>query len=498
MNFFVNQYLVTKNSSIEHAELKRLALFNGHEPGSAKLLTQDFAPTLDQTLERFGLQRDAVINMYDFFAGTTDYVGAPLKVDGLAYDGDLQMGTGNNFRELKRGGRLVSEVHFIGGTVAQVGNVDYFDDAGNLTLRQIYDLRGFLAVNQYYGRAGELFYERYQRPDGTVYLERYYVQSTENTPINSLNVLKDYQGRDRFFYDQEGLFTFFLDEVNRAFDENNRFFADRPAVAINPILNMTSKVKRYLWLAMRAVDDGQDLATGSLDTMVDAAVQHGHKWTGVVVATAAQAADLKPRLPKGLKCYVVNNSPVKVDRTPILIQDRPAQRVIAVGRLGADKQTDQLIDLFARVHTARPKATLTFYGYGNQADMQSYQERVKAANLEQVVTFADYVVDLEPVYDQASLLVDASRVDAQPLAMAEALSHGVPVVSYDYAYGPSELVIPGQTGELVPLGNRDAFVKAVIDLLSDPTKLQDFSTAAYQNLTPFSEATTWQQWQALK
>ena len=52
MNFFVNQYLVTKNSSIEHAELKRLALFNGHEPGSAKLLTQDFAPTLDQTLER--------------------------------------------------------------------------------------------------------------------------------------------------------------------------------------------------------------------------------------------------------------------------------------------------------------------------------------------------------------------------------------------------------------------------------------------------------------
>ena len=480
MNFFVNQYLVTKNSSIEHAELKRLALFNGHEPGSAKLLTQDFAPTLDQTLERFGLQRDAVINMFDFFAGTTDYVGAPLKVDGLAYDGDLQMGTGNNFRELKRGGRLVSEVHFIGGTVAQVGNVDYFDDAGNLTLRQIYDLRGFLAVNQYYGRAGELFYERYQRPDGTVYLERYYVQSTENTPINSLNVLKDYQGRDRFFYDQEGLFTFFLDEVNRAFGENNRFFADRPAVAINPILNMTSKVKRYLWLAMRAVDDGQDLATGSLDTMVDAALQHGRKWTGVVVATAAQAADLKPRLPKGLKCYVVNNSPVKVDRTPILIQDRPAQRVIAVGRLGADKQTDQLIDLFARVHTVRPKATLTFYGYGNQADMQSYQEQVKAANLEQVVTFADYVVD------------------AQPLAMAEALSHGVPVVSYDYAYGPSELVIPGQTGELVPLGNRDAFVKAVIDLLSDPTKLQDFSTAAYQNLTPFSEATTWQQWQALK
>ena len=79
MNFFVNQYLVTKNSSIEHAELKRLALFNGHEPGSAKLLTQDFAPTLDQTLERFGLQRDAVINMFDFFCGHHRLRGGALK-----------------------------------------------------------------------------------------------------------------------------------------------------------------------------------------------------------------------------------------------------------------------------------------------------------------------------------------------------------------------------------------------------------------------------------
>lgn len=77
MNFFVNQYLVTKNSSIEHAELKRLALFNGHEPGSAKLLTQDFAPTLDQTLERFGLQRDAVINMFDFLRAPPTTWGRP-------------------------------------------------------------------------------------------------------------------------------------------------------------------------------------------------------------------------------------------------------------------------------------------------------------------------------------------------------------------------------------------------------------------------------------
>lgn len=72
--------------------------------------------------------------MFDFFVGIIDYVGVFLKVDGLVYDGDLQMGIGNNFCELKCGGWLVSEVYFIGGMVVQVGNVDYFDDVGNLIL----------------------------------------------------------------------------------------------------------------------------------------------------------------------------------------------------------------------------------------------------------------------------------------------------------------------------------------------------------------------------
>ena len=77
MDFFVNQYLLGKNSSVEHAELKRLQLFKDHQ-APAQLVTRDFDPVLHRTMQRFGVTNDQLTNLYDFFAQTTDYQGQPL------------------------------------------------------------------------------------------------------------------------------------------------------------------------------------------------------------------------------------------------------------------------------------------------------------------------------------------------------------------------------------------------------------------------------------
>ena len=74
MLFFVNQYLLGSNSSVEHAEIKREKLFTANGT-AAKMVTRDFDPVLHHTLPRFGLDDSQVVNMFDFFAGTTDYQG---------------------------------------------------------------------------------------------------------------------------------------------------------------------------------------------------------------------------------------------------------------------------------------------------------------------------------------------------------------------------------------------------------------------------------------
>lgn len=494
MFFFVNQYLLSSNSSVEHAEIKRLKLFAAHHV-AAKLVTRDFDPIIHATLLRFGLNDSQLVNMFDFFAGTTDYQGKVLRTENLNLPFDYQVGTGSNSRAVKDGQRLVAEVFFVGGTVGQVDRVDWYDPAGNLTLRERYDLRGYKAVDQFFGEDGNMHYERYYRPDGSIYMERYYVQSVQNTPINSLNVLRDYQGKDYYFDNFDDLFVFFLNELNRTTEEQNTFIADRPAMAVQPVLRIADDAKKYLWLPINHVDDGQNLLNGPMNGMLkDPFTTDLAKWDGIIVMTEQQARNLRKRLGKKAPIMVINGVPVKHPVKRVAMNKRTRYQMIYVGRLGEDKQIGQLLSMFAQIQKQVPLSELTLYGYGAPADVKRYKDQVNKAGLDAFVKFAGYQVNLQQAYDQTQLFVDASRIDAQPLAMGEALSHGVPVVSYDYLYGPASMVKSGVNGELIPLNNQRRFVETVVKLLKNPAELQKLSTGAYASLDPISDTTTWQQW----
>lgn len=494
MFFFVNQYLLSSNSSVEHAEIKRLKLFKANHT-VAKLVTRDFDPIIHATLRRFGLDDHQLVNMFDFFAGTTAYQGKVLRTKDLHLPFDYQVGTGNNSRDVMDGQRLVAQVFFVGGTVGQVDLVDWYDPAGNLTLRERYDLRGYKAVDQFFGENGQTHYERYYRPDGTCYMDRYYVQSVQNTPINSLNVLRNYQGKDYYFDTIDDLYVFFLNELNKANGGNNTFIADRPAMAIQPVLRMSADAKKYLWLPINHVDDGQNLLNGPMNSMLrDPFTTNLKKWDGIIVMTKQQARNLQKRLGKHVPILTINGVPVRQTLKRINMNQRMPGQLIYVGRLGEDKQISQLIAIFNSVHQQVPTARLTLYGYGAPADVKRYKDQVAQANLNSAVTFAGYQVNLQAAYNQAQLFVDASRIDAQPLAMGEALSHGVPVVSYNYLYGPAGMVKPDVNGELIPLNDQAKFIQTVVALLKDPKKLQSLSNGAYAHLDSISNETTWRQW----
>lgn len=497
MYYFINQYLLSNNSSIEHAEIKRLNLFNQHNV-PAKLVTRDYDNIIHATLSRFGLTDQQLVNMFDFFAGTTEYKGHSCHIEDLNLPHDYQVSSGRNSKTIMWGSTLLAEAFFIGSTVGQIDHVDYFDAAGNISLRQRYDIRGFKAVDIFFGQDNQVFYERYYRPDGHVYLERHYVQSVQNTPINSLNILKNYHGKNYYFDGLNELFEFFLNELNKTNDETNSFIADRPATAIQPVLKINSPVKKYLWIPMNHVNDGQDLFTGPVNGMLLAPLTSQLKqWNGIIVSTQRQKKELQKRLNKKVPIIVINSAPATEIMDKVPVNKRTAGQVIYVGRLGQDKQTDQLINIFAQIHKKVRNAHFTLYGYGNPQDVKNYKNLVAEKHLENAVTFAGYQVNLEKAYTSAQLFIDASRIDSQPLAMVEALNHGVPVVSYDYLYGPKELIKDDVNGYLVHLNDKKSFVDKAVKLLQDTATLQKLSDGAYDNLNTVNAANTWQQWQQI-
>ncbi|HUL01655.1 MAG TPA: glycosyltransferase family 4 protein [Gemmatimonadales bacterium] len=142
-----------------------------------------------------------------------------------------------------------------------------------------------------------------------------------------------------------------------------------------------------------------------------------------------------------------------------------------LGGLKARKNLPFLLDVWKDVAGARPDATLVIVGDGPLARRLERQ----AQPLGRRVVFAGRVPEGDKVahYNLADLFLFPSTLEGFGLAVGEAMSCGLPAVVSDQGALP-ELVAHGQGGFVCRGGNRDAFVKATLELVDRPELRQRF------------------------
>lgn len=100
------------------------------------------------------------------------------------------------------------------------------------------------------------------------------------------------------------------------------------------------------------------------------------------------------------------------------------------------------------------------------------------------VFFAGFVPDVERCYHAADLCVSTSRSEGLPFNLMEAMSCALPVVATDVK-GHQDLVLPGQTGFLVPYGDREALRAQVEELMGDPALCMRLGWQAREHTAPY-------------
>ncbi|KRE97480.1 hypothetical protein ASG76_01810 [Nocardioides sp. Soil774] len=165
---------------------------------------------------------------------------------------------------------------------------------------------------------------------------------------------------------------------------------------------------------------------------------------------------------------------------------------VTAGRLAPEKQFEHVVDAFWRIHEQLPGWTLTIWGDGPRADNLAAQ--VRKLGLEDRVRLPGSTDDLAAEWARTSVAVLASRGEGYPLVLQEAMSAGVPPVSYDCPSGPREIITHDVDGLLVPPASKAALAAAMLRVATDDELRARLGAAALERSRRWDGAALARQW----
>ncbi|MDQ3173420.1 MAG: glycosyltransferase family 4 protein [Acidobacteriota bacterium] len=158
--------------------------------------------------------------------------------------------------------------------------------------------------------------------------------------------------------------------------------------------------------------------------------------------------------------------------------------VLAVGRLDKQKGFDWLIEAFAALAPKYRDWDLLILGEG--AERRALENQVQAAGLGRRVFLPGRAGNIGEWYERVDLYVMSSRFEGFPNTLAEAMAHGLPVVSFDCDTGPRDIIRHEVDGLLVPPGDLVAMKSALERLMGDSALRTKFASRALEARERFS------------
>lgn len=162
--------------------------------------------------------------------------------------------------------------------------------------------------------------------------------------------------------------------------------------------------------------------------------------------------------------------------------DCTSKRVLFVGRFEEQKNIGELFSIWQQVHPKFPDWKMVLYGDGSL--WEEYKRAADALNINIEVHKSNS--EIMEVYRNNSILVLASLYEPFGLVIPEAMSCGLPVVSYDSAFGPASIISDGRNGFLVPVHHLQAFAERLCQLMGNEALRKEMGHLAMESSQRFS------------
>ena len=171
------------------------------------------------------------------------------------------------------------------------------------------------------------------------------------------------------------------------------------------------------------------------------------------------------------------------------------KRVIAVGRYCHEKGYDLLLRAWTKVQNTCPEWQLVIFGDGDRTE---YEKMLASLNIDdRRCVLKGRTSDIQSEYIKSSLSVCSSRFEGFGLSIVEAMSCGLPVVSFDCPWGPRSIISNNEDGLLVEKENSLALADSLIILMQDNERRNMMSGNAIKNVQRFDIEQIAPKWKSL-
>lgn len=200
------------------------------------------------------------------------------------------------------------------------------------------------------------------------------------------------------------------------------------------------------------------------------------------------------------KSYVRGNNAVVIPN-PIesseLLANVEAKRVIAAGRISPVKNFGDLIEAWVQIKSDFPDWELHFYGDDYLGTKETLQKKINEEELQHVIHFKGSSSSMLQVMSEYSIYAMTSKTECFPTVLLEAMSIGLPVVTYDCPNGPRHIVDNGEDGVLVKDQHVDAMAAELKTMMRNTAERKRMQQNAKHNVKRFTTEEVMKQWLSL-
>lgn len=171
-----------------------------------------------------------------------------------------------------------------------------------------------------------------------------------------------------------------------------------------------------------------------------------------------------------------------------------SHRIVAVGRLHYQKGFDRLLKIASRVLSQEQNWKIDIYGEGELKE--DLVNECGNLGLNGKVFFRGFSDNIHHELLESSILILTSRYEGFPMILLEAMSVGLPIVSFACPEGPADLLSSG-AGLLVRNGNIEEFENKLLSMMQDINLRNSCSIQGRIEIQKYSEENIYMKWNNL-